>query len=58
MEKIKYKGVDGVFISNNEFETIKQSIAKQKKLTIDLLMEIAPNSNFDGLMALKYKYFE
>lgn len=55
MEKIKYNGVDGVFIPNNEFEEIKKVIAKQNELTERLVKELASDNSFDYLLhKLKY----
>ena len=57
MENITYKGVEGVFIPNNEFEEIKKVIAKQNELTNELIKGLKQSNNFDELMALKYKSF-
>lgn len=57
MENITYKGVEGVFIPNTEFEEIKRVIAKQNELTNELIKGLKQSNNFDELMALKYKSF-
>lgn len=55
MEKIKYNGVDGVFIPNTEFKEIKKVIAKQNELTERLVKELASDNSFDYLLnKLKY----
>lgn len=54
MENINYNGVDGVFIPNNEFDYIKQTVKTNSELLNQILTELAKNNpnSFDYLLNL------
>ena len=54
METITHNGIEGVFIPNNEFEYIKETIKTNGELLEMIIKEVASNNPNTPISAMDY----